>query len=573
MEVRNNVIKRVILLMVVGGTLLFLLLLVLLRGEEVGAQGPCPEGPSLPLGAEPIYAVLSADDPGFYVINSEYYISFPRYHAWYLQPPEDGLYAIAAASDERRVQLLLLRADHEILRVGERDRQRVYRRVITATLEGGVCYEVVVGGDEGTKYRLSAVRGEEIRLPPDRAVVENSTDLAEGVYRLEEGDLFFWGEHADYFLIPPSGREVRVHVSSADFDPILFVLDEEDNVIGFNNDATRGTTDAEIKIAPDVGAWAVVVSSYDGRLGEYHLALHAAWFDRLSALLQNPVWAFTLGILFSILLDFAPWKRRKGRCIVFEEEADQTILDPALQSVPLEINGKLVECAALYQVRVWSDGYERISKESLRDELRLRIFNITRVSSLAWEIESGEWLPPEIDPHLPNEIILRFDSLERGDAIRLCIVCEQVTRKGIFSRLSGRIAGGQIRETPQVLQSASLVLMNLFNLLFLIPLPVMWLNSLVMSLGGEPFIPYRVMYWFTWIWIAAMPVWFYFLLFTRRGRRGLFRAVRQIVVEDMKGFFAMLFRKRDKQPPTYYGEVADVDLFQTSEERRWGTDR
>jgi hypothetical protein len=121
-------------------------------------------------------------------------------------------------------------------------------------------------------------------IPIKQAIAE---PLLQRQGSLENGDNVLQSDgslYDEYTFEGQAGQQVTIAMESTEFDPYLIVLDENDQVVGENDDASSSDTNAAVTLTlPNSGTYRVIANSYDSsNRGRYRLTVNP--LDQTSAI-------------------------------------------------------------------------------------------------------------------------------------------------------------------------------------------------------------------------------------------------------------------------------------------------
>lgn len=105
----------------------------------------------------------------------------------------------------------------------------------------------------------SAGAGASLSTPSGRTLLQEQGNLGPGDLTLNDGSYF-----QEFTFQGRAGQSVQIRLESGEFDTYLLLVDDGQNLVGENDDASSSTTNSELAVTlPRDGVYTVVVNAFD----------------------------------------------------------------------------------------------------------------------------------------------------------------------------------------------------------------------------------------------------------------------------------------------------------------------
>lgn len=456
-----------------------------------------------------------------------------------------GELSISAHSDTRRLVLAVLQ-NGQLLKTAQPHPSRLATQQLSVTVSAGDRLEIMVGGDASqtpVPYSLWVIDSHAPALVPPlpRAVrVDVKKSAGQGLNPATP----FQSQPAHWFSVPAAKDSkdwYTIRASSKDFDPMLVMLDDKNQVITWQDDVSRQDRSAVFTFrasqapehfvlipAEELGAKDPTSLKYDLDVSRRPYDPNRPFIAGIEYYLGSTLGAFILGVVASALISYYFYVRSiRTKELHWEVISDEIFVDSSstAQSLNITVNGVEVQEASRLRVRFVAKGPHQIASNLVATPLKLQLKNALAILAMSERrSESSGWraLP------VPNEASIRldFDRLNPKDSIELDIIYSQTGDQ--LPEVAGAVLHGAIAEVAihkdhdrpatVVTRIATLAL----NLIALLLLPLLLLDSVFRFMPG----------WWAQLWIYYMPWLLLIVMFysfaTAEGRSSLMKMLRYL---------------------------------------------
>lgn len=490
--------------------------------------------------------VLAPDAPQFVVQSANADIRLTNHVKLRYRPREAGQFTVTAHSDASELVMAVLQNGQVLPPAAPKLSRRSSLSLEFSAKEGDLI-EVVIGARGEVNPVPYSVSVGSAHASPAVPIAPQALPVNIGVNHIDKGldrGTPFQFRPARWLAVPvptESDDWFSVKVVSADFDPLLVLLDSRNQVVAVQDDVSNVDRSAvhsfKVKDAP---AYFVVVAAngLDGKdLGalKYDVEVTKSVFDpsrpvtsRIEYFLGGAIGAFLVGLITSAAMSYYFYHRSiRTKELHWELVSDDVFIDEAAtnESVNIVVNGIEVKEASRLRVCLTAKGPHQISSTLVASPLTLEVRNAISILAVSNRCNESSGWRASVVPGAPK-VRLDFERLNPNDAIQLDVIYVQdaghlTTPADVV--LTGSIAEVSIyKDHNRPVTVASRVATIAINLIFMILAPLAFLD-----------IQFRFMpEWWAEFWVKYAP-WFmavvvFYLFATAEGRRTLTQMARYL---------------------------------------------
>src|SRR6202022_2945488 len=134
-------------------------------------------------------------------------------------------------------------------------------------------------------------------------------------------------------------------------------------------------------------------------------------------------------------------KTFNAKVIYVETEQDRAVVATNRNNEALLFgpNKEPIHCASLCTIRISRGGYGHVTRSDILNELTLKLENVVRIVTFQFDMSGESWDGPKRSELDMTVLKLDFQSLSRGDYVKITALCEQKELTEIIPLLRGRI--------------------------------------------------------------------------------------------------------------------------------------